>query len=302
MTNDKNKLIECVPNFSEGRDPAVIDAIYRSIVADGTCEVWDHSADPDHNRSVFTLAGTPEAVGNAVLRFTRTTAQLIDMETHEGVHPCIGATDVVPFIPLKNTSMEECIALSEKTGKRIAEELGLPVYLYAKSARTASHIRLADIRRGGYHTLKKVISSDPDRAPDLGPQQLGPAGGVSIGARDFLIAFNVYLDTPDPAPAKKIARKIRASSGGLPALQAIGLQVKGLAQVSMNLLDYRKTSMKDVFSAIRQEAAGLGCVPLYSELIGMLPGEALSGTTPEELLLQNFDTSRILEEHFTPSE
>ena len=287
-----------MPNFSEGRDPAVLDAIFRSITADGTCEVWDHSADPDHNRSVFTLAGTPEAVGDAVLRFTGTAAQLIDMETHEGVHPCIGATDVVPFIPLKNTSMEECIALSEKTGKRIADELGLPVYLYARSAKTDSHIRLADIRRGGYHTLKNVISNDPDRAPDFGPLRLGTAGCVSIGARDFLIAFNVYLNTPDPAPAKMIARKIRASSGGLPGLQAIGLQVKGLAQVSMNLLDYRKTSMKDVLSAIRKEAARLGCAPLYSELIGMLPRDALSGTSPEELLLQDFDRSRILEEHF----
>lgn len=298
MTDNK-KLIECVPNFSEGRDPEVIDAILRSITAEGTCEIWNYSADPDHNRSVFTLAGTPEAVENAVLRFTRTAAQLIDMETHEGVHPCIGATDVVPFIPLKNTSMDECIALSEKTGKRIADELGLPVYLYAKSAKTESHIRLADIRRGGYHTLKNVIGSQPDRAPDLGPKSLGSAGGVSIGARDFLIAFNVYLNTADPGPAKKIARKIRASSGGLPGVQAIGLQVKGLAQVSMNLLNYRKTSMKDVFSAIQTEAAGSGCAPLYSELIGMLPRDALSETSPEELLLHDFDSSRILEEHFS---
>lgn len=298
MTESKTKLIECVPNFSEGRDPDIIRAIHRSILEDGQCEVWDHSGDPDHNRSVFTLAGTPEAVENAVLRFTRTAAELIDMETHGGVHPCIGATDVIPFIPLKNASMEECIALSEKTGKRIADELGLPVYFYAKSARTASHIRLADIRRGGYHKLKEVIGSQPDRAPDLGPRQLGPAGGVSIGARDFLIAFNVYLNTSDLYPAGQIARKIRASSGGLPGVQAIGLQVKGLAQVSMNLLDYRKTPMKAVFSAIMREADKLGCTPLYSELIGMLPRDALSGTSPDELLLRDFDSSRILEEHF----
>lgn len=294
----ENKLIECVPNFSEGRDPAVIDTISRAITEDGACELWDHSADPDHNRSVFTLAGTPEAVGNAVLRFTRTAAQLINMETHEGVHPCIGAADVIPFIPLKNTSMEECITLSETIGKRIADELDLPVYLYARSARTASHIRLADIRRGGYHTLKNVISSDPDRAPDLGPRRLGPAGGVSIGARNFLIAFNVYLNTSDPAPAKSIARKIRASSGGLAGVQAIGLQVKGLGQVSMNLLDHQRTSLKDVFAAIRAEASELGCAPLYSELIGMLPRAAFSGISPEELLLRDFDKNRILEEHF----
>ena len=298
MTESDTKLIECVPNFSEGRDPEIIRAIHRSIIEDGRCEVWDHSSDPDHNRSVFTLAGTPEAVEEAVVRFTRTAANLIDMETHEGVHPCIGAADVIPFIPLKNASMEDCIALSERAGKRIADELDLPVYLYAQSAKTPSHIRLADIRRGGYPALKNVISCDPDRAPDFGPRHLSTAGGVSIGARDFLIAFNVYLNTSDPKPARQIARKIRASSGGLPGVQAIGLRVKGLAQVSMNLLDYRKTSMKTVFCAIREEAERSGCSPLYSELIGMLPRDALSGTTPDELLLQDFSPARILEEHF----
>ena len=296
MMNDK--LIECVPNFSEGRDPQIIEAIYRLILEDGTCEVWDHSADSDHNRSVFTIAGSPKALEEAVLRFTKTAAALIDMNTHEGVHPCIGAADVIPFIPLKNASMEDCIGLSEKTGKRIAEELHLPVYLYAKSAKTPAHIRLADIRRGGYARLKEVIASDPDRAPDFGPKQLGPAGGASVGARDFLIAFNVYLNTDDPAPARKIARKIRESSGGFPGVQAIGLPVGGLAQVSMNLLDFRRSSMKDVFTAIRSEAETLGFKPLYSELIGMLPRNALTGTTPEELLLRNFDPGKILEEHF----
>ena len=296
MTN--TKLIECVPNFSEGRDPAVLDAIYRSVIEDGRCEVWDRSADADHNRSVFTIAGTPDALEEAALRFTAAAAKLINMETHEGVHPCIGATDVLPFIPLRNTSMEECIALSEKVGSRIASEIGLPVYLYARSARTPAHKRLADIRRGGYSGLKEAIKTDPDRAPDLGPRCLTPAGGVSVGARDILIAFNVYLDTDDPSPARKIARRIRESSGGFPCVQAIGLRVKGLAQVSMNLLDYRKTSMKDVFMSIRDHAAELGYAPLYSELIGLLPKAALSGTSPEELLIKGFDKSRIIEEHF----
>ena len=293
-----HQLVECVPNFSEGRDPEVIRAILNSITKDGTCEVWDHSADADHNRSVFTIAGEPDALEEAVLRFTRTAAELIDMETHEGVHPCIGATDVIPFIPLKNISMEECIALSVRTGRRIAEELGLPVYLYARSAVIPQHRRLADIRRGGYIRLKEVIDSDPDRAPDLGPMVLGPAGGVSIGARDFLIAFNVYLNTADPAPARKIARQIRESSGGLPGLQAIGLRVKGMAQVSMNLLDFRKTSMKTVFSVIREKDAELGCAPLYTELIGMLPSAALEGTSAEELMIRDFSPDRILENHY----
>lgn len=291
------KLIECVPNFSEGRDPAILDAILYSIISDGKCEVWDHSADRDHNRSVFTIAGTPEALEDTAVRFTKTAAELIDMRSHEGVHPCIGATDVLPFIPLRNVTMEECIALSEKVGTRIADELGLPVFLYANSARTPAHRRLADIRKGGYSRLKEVIGKDPDRAPDLGPRFLPPAGGVSVGARDILIAFNVYLNTADPSPAKKIARKIRESSGGFPRVQAIGLQVNGTAQVSMNLLDYRITSMKTVFDAICEHAAELGYAPLFSELIGLLPKSALAGTSPDELLIRDFDRSRIIEEH-----
>ena len=293
MINDK--LIECVPNFSEGRDLSVIEAIRESIVCGRDCELWDYSADADHNRSVFTFAGSPQAVENAVLRFTKTAAEFIDMETHEGVHPCIGATDVVPFVPLKNVSMEECIQLSEKVGKRIADELELPVYLYAKSAKVPAHQRLADIRRGGYQRLKDVINTDPDRAPDLGPKRLSSAGGVSIGARDFLIAFNVYLNCTDPAPARMIARKIRESSGGLPGLQAIGLLVNGYAQVSMNLLDFHKTSIKTVIQEIEKEAALLGVKPLYTELIGMLPEAALSGVTQEELLLRDFSPKKIIE-------
>lgn len=290
-----DKLIECVPNFSEGRDQSVIEAIRESIVSDGACELWDYSADPDHNRSVFTFAGSPQDVEKAVLRFTKTAAEHINMETHDGVHPCIGATDVIPFVPLKNIGMEECVHLSETVGKRIADELGLPVYLYAKSAKVPAHQRLADIRRGGYHKLKEVIVTDPDRAPDFGPKQLTSAGGVSIGARDFLIAFNVYLDCTDPAPARIIAKRIRESSGGLPGLQAIGLMVNGYAQVSMNLLDHHKTSMKTVIEAITKESAMLGVSPLYTELIGMLPQAALSGTDPKELLLRDFSTEIIIE-------
>lgn len=298
MKNDTfdadEKLIECVPNFSEGRRQDVIEAIRDTITADGRCELWDYSSDADHNRSVFTLAGPADALEETVLRFTAKAAELIDMRTHEGVHPCIGATDVIPFIPLQNVTMAECAALAEKTGKRIAEELGLPVYLYANAARTPAHRRLADIRRGGYHTLKNIISTDPDRAPDLGPRSLPPAGGVSIGARDFLIAFNVYLDSVDVSPARIIAKRIRESSGGLPGVQAIGLSVNGLAQVSMNLLNYRKSSMKTVFEKIKKEADSLGIGLRYSELIGMLPADALAGTSPEELLIRNFNRQKII--------
>ncbi len=291
----EDALIECVPNFSEGRDWKIIEAIHDSITADGRCEVWDYSADADHNRSVFTIAGSPDAIENAVMRFTEKAAQLINMETHEGVHPCIGATDVVPFIPLRNVSMDDCVHLSEKVGNRIADELGIPVYLYANSAKTAAHKRLADIRRGGFHTLKEEIASVPDRAPDYGPKILPPYGGVSIGARDFLIAFNVYLDTADVKIAKDIAKSIRESSGGFPGLQAIGLLVNNYAQVSMNLLDYRKTSMQTIISKIRKDAESKNVNPLYTELIGMLPRDAISGTTPDELLLKDFTESRIIE-------
>lgn len=294
---DRSRLIECVPNFSEGRDPEIIEDIRRSILENSSAEIWDQSSDKDHNRSVFTLAGSPDDIEAAVMAFTAAAAALIDMRVHEGVHPCIGATDVVPFIPLKNTTMAECVELSEKVGKRIAGELGLPVYLYANSAKVPSHRRLADIRRGGYPKLAEVIALDPDRAPDFGPQKLPTAGGVSVGARDFLIAFNIFLNTSDPVPAKLIAKKVRESSGGFPGVQAIGLPVNGLAQVSMNFLNYRKSSLIRVFNVVRTEAKHLGCAPLYSELIGMLPGEALSGTSPEELMLRDFDQSRILETH-----
>lgn len=293
MKNEE--LIECVPNFSEGRDRQILEEIRRSIVFDGRCELWDYSADHDHNRSVFTIAGSPDAIEDTVLRFTKTAASLINMETHEGVHPCIGATDVIPFVPLQNTSMEDCILLSEKVGKRIAAELSLPVYLYAKSAKIPAHRRLADIRRGGFQRLKEEIGSIPERGPDFGPFQLSSAGGVSIGARDFLIAFNVFLNTSNVITAKKIARKIRESSGGLPDVQAIGLSVNGYAQVSMNLLDYRRTSLKTVFQSISAESAFYNTVPLYSELIGMIPRAALDGTSPDELLLRDFYDQRIIE-------
>ena len=297
MKNDA--LIECVPNFSEGRDTSVLSAIRESILSTGDCELWDYSSDTDHNRSVFTLAGSPEAIEAAVLRFTAAAAELINMEKHTGVHPCIGAADVIPFIPLRNVSMEDCIQLSEKVGQRIASELNLPVYLYAQSAKVPEHRRLADIRRGGYVKLKKEIASVPERAPDYGPKSLTSAGGVSIGARDFLIAFNVFLDTDDVSKARQIARTIRESSGGFAGVQAIGLKVNGLAQVSMNLLDYRKTSLKTVFQAISSEAEKLETQPAYSELIGMLPRAALDGTSPEALLLRDFTKDRIIEEHMS---
>ena len=292
------QLIECVPNFSEGRDSLIIERILQSVISEGDCEIWDYSSDIYHNRSVFTIAGSPDALENAALRFTQTASEFIDMETHIGVHPCVGAVDVIPFIPLRNASMGDCIALSERTAKRIAAELNLPVYLYANSAVNPAHKRLADIRRGGYSKLQTEIKNVPERKPDFGPAELTSAGAVSVGARDFLIAFNVYLDTKDVKIAENIAKKIRTSSGGFPFLQAIGLPVNGLAQVSMNLLNYRVTSLKTVFEAICCEADKFEIKPKYSELIGMLPKDALRDISPDELLLHDFCESRILENHF----
>lgn len=292
------KLIECVPNFSEGRDAAVIRAISQSITSDPEIHLWDSGADPDHNRSVFTLAGTPEALERAVPRFVQCASRLIDMNEHVGVHPCIGATDVIPFIPLRETDMTECVRLAERVGERIARENEIPVYLYGRAARTPAHVRLADIRRGGYAKLKEEISRVPERFPDFGPRVLGPAGGTSIGAREILIAFNIFLDSDNLTAARQIARAVRESSGGIPGVQAIGLEVRHLAQVSMNILNYHSAPLALVYEQVRTLAARQSIGIAYSELIGMLPRAALDGTSAAALQLRDFSEDRILENRY----
>lgn len=288
-------MIECVPNFSEGRDPDFMEAIHDAILNDTETMILDQSADPDHNRSVFTLAGTPDSLMKSVFQFTSTAIERIDMREHKGVHPCIGAVDVIPFIPLNDTRLSECIALSEKVAKLLADSFEMPIYLYGKSARVPEHQRLADIRRGGYAALAHEIHSVPERHPDFGPAQLPPYGGCSVGARDFLIAWNIYLDTADIAIAKAIAGEIRESSGGLKGVQAIGLPVKGRAQVSMNITDFHAAPLKKVYEAVERLAVKAGTGILSSELIGLLPQAALAGSSAEALKISNFSPERIIE-------
>ena len=238
-------LIECIPNFSEGRRPDVIQAI-QSAIADGGASVLDVSSDADHNRTVVTVAGTPEQVEESAYRGIQTAAQHIDLAQHDGVHPRIGATDVVPFVPLEDATMADCVQIARQLGQRVGETLSLPVYLYEKAARQINRTNLADIRRGNYEGLQSRINNDPDMQPDYGPTTVGPAGAVVIGARGPLIAFNAYLDTDDVQIARQIARAVRTSSGGLPHLKALGLLVDGRTQVSMNVIDYRQTSLHTI--------------------------------------------------------
>ncbi|HOV65707.1 MAG TPA: glutamate formimidoyltransferase [Bacillota bacterium] len=293
----RKKLVECVPNFSEGRDASVIEAILKAIEASG-CKVLDWSMDPSHNRAVVTFVGSPEQVEQGAFNATKTASELIDMEKHHGEHPRIGATDVIPFVPIHGVSMEECVEIAKRLGKRIGEELSIPVYLYAKAATRPDRVRLPDVRKGEYEGLKEAIKSDPDKKPDFGPAKLHPkAGATAVGARPPLIAFNVNLNTDDVKVARTIARHIRESSGGLPAVQAKGVMIEelGLAQVTMNLLDYKTTPMHVVMTEIEKEASEKGIEIVNSEIIGLVPLDALLDTAYARLKLEGFQRERILD-------
>jgi glutamate formiminotransferase len=288
-------LIECVPNFSEGRRLEIVDKIVGAVRSVPGAALLDTSSDPDHNRSVLTIVGAPGVVEEAAFRAVETAAGLIDMAQHEGVHPCIGAADVVPFIPIRDVTMGECIDVARRLAKRVGEELTIPVYLYEEAAVRPERINLAHIRKGGYTQLKAVIAADPDRTPDFGPAALGPAGATAIGARKKLIAYNVFLDTDDVEIAQKIAESIRQSSGGLPYVKALGLLVDGQAQVSMNLVDYTQTSVYRVQEAIREQAGQYRCRITHAELIGMIPEQALIDAACRYLQLDGFSEEQILE-------
>jgi glutamate formiminotransferase/formiminotetrahydrofolate cyclodeaminase len=289
------QLVECVPNFSEARRPEVVDAILSSIASVPGNMILDRHSDLDHNRTVITFAGPPDAVEEAAFQGIARAAELIDLEQHTGEHPRIGATDVVPFIPISGTSMEECIQIAQRLGKRVGEELDVPVYLYEAAAARPDRVNLESIRRGEYETLKEEISSKPDREPDFGPQTLGPAGATVIGARPFLIAFNVYLTTDDVSIADKIARAVRHSSGGLRYVKALGMLVDDRAQVSMNLTNYQKTPLSRVVELIRNEAARYGVTTHHSELVGLIPQEALEDAAVWHLQLDQFLPDQVLE-------
>jgi glutamate formiminotransferase / formiminotetrahydrofolate cyclodeaminase len=290
-----NPLIECIPNFSEARRPEVIDQIAAAITSVEEVRLLNRSSDLDHNRTVLTFAGPPFAVEEAAFLAIQTAAELIDMDNHTGEHPRLGATDVVPFVPLSDVTMDDCVAIAKRLGERVGKELNIPVYLYEAAATRPERANLENIRKGQYEGLKSEIESDPERAPDYGPSEVGTAGATVIGARNPLIAFNVYLTTADIDIAKKIAKAIRHSSGGLRYVKALGLLVEGHAQVSLNLTNYRETPVARVVEMIRREAARYGASIHHTELVGLIAQDALTDAAVWHMQLDQFDKAQILE-------
>lgn len=287
-------LVECIPNFSEGRRPEVIAAIADAIRSSGVY-LLDVSSDADHNRTVVTFAGEPDTVGEGAFRGIEAAARLIDLRSHSGEHPRIGAADVVPFVPLRDYPIEACAELARHIGERVGSALELPVYLYDYAARHPERRTLPQVRRDRYEILTSTIRTDPSRLPDFGPSRLGPAGAVAIGARGPLIAFNLYLDTTNVAIAQAIAAKVRESGGGLPKVRALGMFVGGHAQVSINAVDFRVTGLHAILDAVRHEAALLGASVTHSELVGLIPQNALANQPPEALQLPDYAADLILE-------
>lgn len=289
------QIVECVPNFSEGRRPEVIDAIVAAIAGVPGARVLDIQTDADHNRTVVTFVGEPESVLEAAFQGARQAAELIDLNVHRGAHPRMGATDVIPFVPIRGVTMADCVQLARRLGQRLGEELAIPVFLYEEAATRPERQNLADVRRGEFEGIRELIATDPAHEPDFGPRCMGPAGATAVGARAFLIAFNVYLATGDVEIAKKIAKTVRHSSGGLRFVKALGLLVEGQAQVSMNLTDFRRTPIHVAVEMIRREAARYGVMVARSELVGMIPQEALLDAAFWYLQLDGVTPSQVLE-------
>jgi glutamate formiminotransferase/formiminotetrahydrofolate cyclodeaminase len=288
-------IVECIPNFSEARRPEVIDDIIGAITAAGGT-ILDRHSDTDHNRTVITYVGTPAAVEEAAFQGIRKAAELINLDRHTGSHPRIGATDVVPFVPLSAVSMEECVALARHLGERVGRELNIPVYLYEEAATQPDRVNLENLRHGQYEGLKVEIESNPGRKPDFGPLTLGSAGATVIGARQPLVAYNVFLNSNALSIAKAIARGLRHSSGGFRYVKALGMLVNGMAQVSMNLTNFRQTPVFRVVEAIRREADRYGTSIHHSELVGLIPQEALIDSAAWYLQLDDFKPDQILEQ------
>ena len=292
------EIVECVPNFSEGHRKEVVDAIAQAIASVPGVRVLDRQMDADHNRSVITFVGDRTAVAQAAFRGAQKAVELIDMSMHHGEHPRVGALDVLPFVPIAGVTMDDCVALARSVGKRIADELQVPVYLYQAAATRLDRRALPDVRRGEYEGLKTEIETNPDRTPDFGPRRLHPtAGACIVGARPVLIAWNVNLRTADIRVAKRIAKAIRESDGGLPAVRAKGFELadRGLVQVSMNIVDYRKTSLVQAYEAIRSLAAKEGVEIAESEIVGLVPLDALIDGATQYFKLARFHREQILE-------
>ena len=290
-------MVECVPNFSEG-STARVDALELAISAVRGALVLHRTSDPDHNRSVITFAGGAEAVVEAAVRVASKASELIDLHHHRGVHPRVGALDVLPFVPLGETTLEECVGIANQAGERIWNELRIPVYYYEAAARRPDRVNLENVRRGEFEGLREAVLTDQTKRPDLGGPALHPtAGAVIVGARRILIAYNVNLKSSDLGLAKSIAKRIRASSGGFPFVKALGLPLvsRGLVQVAMNLTDFEQTSVHAVYSEVERLAAAEGVEIEESELIGLLPRKALEMAAVHFLKLAHFDSQRVIE-------
>lgn len=267
-------LIECVPNFSEGRDPAVVEAIVAAMAVEGV-SLLDYSRDADHNRSVVTIAGPPAAVVESAIRGAGRAAELIDLTSQRGVHPRIGAADVIPFVPVRDISLEQCVLLARQAGAEIWARYGVPVYFYEAAAARPDRALLENVRIGQFEGLRDAVRREVARRPDVGGPDLHPTAGASaIGARRFLVAWNLYLDTADVATARAIAREIRASGGGLTGVKAMGVLAHGEAQISMNITDFRQTPLSQVYAAIEEKTARFGVTIGRGELIGLIPEDA----------------------------
>jgi glutamate formiminotransferase len=292
------RLIECVPNFSEGRDPAKVDAIVQAMSSVAGVYVLDREMDADHNRCVITLAGDPDAVGEAALRGTGKAMELIDMNVHTGAHPRVGATDVVPFIPIEGVTIEDCVALARRVGQEIWKRFRIPVFFYEAAATRPDRVNLENVRRGQFEGLREEMKRNHDRQPDVGEPKLHPTAGVTVvGARKFLIAYNVNLNTADVSIANNIARAIRFSSGGLRYVKSMGVELKArnLAQVSINLTDFEQTPMHRVYELVKREAARYGAVPVGSEIVGLIPKKAIEMAADYFLQLENFSPAQVFE-------
>jgi glutamate formiminotransferase len=292
-------LVECVPNFSEGRDKSVVDAIVEAMKMDGVY-LLDREMDSDHNRCVITLVGEREAIQEAAIRGVGKAAEIVDLTKHRGAHPRMGAADVVPFIPIDGVTLEDCVAMARAAGAEIWKRYKVPVYLYEDAATLPERQNLEYIRRGQFEGIRAEIATNPARKPDFGEASLHPtAGAVVVGARKALIAYNVFLNTPDVEIAKQVAKAVRSSSGGLRFVKGAGFLVRGLAQVSMNLTDFEQTPIHRVFELVKREAARHGVSPVSSEIVGLIPKKALELAAEWFLQVENFDSSMILENRLT---
>jgi glutamate formiminotransferase len=288
-------LVECVPNFSEGRDAAKVDAIVAAMKIPGVY-LLDREMDSDHNRCVITLVGEREAIQEAAIRGVGKAAELIDLTKHTGAHPRMGAADVIPFIPIDGVTVADCVAMAQHVGAEIWKRFQIPVYLYEAAAATPERQNLENIRRGQFEGIRDEIATNPARKPDFGEPRVHPtAGATVVGARKPLVAYNVFLNTSDVAIAKKIAKAVRFSSGGLRYVKGAGFLVRGMAQVSMNLTDFEQTPVHRAFEFVKREAQRYGCVPVSSEIVGLIPKLALEQAAEWFLQVENFDSSLILE-------